>query len=236
MKRTDQRKPVKVLAAVGISYASGRDILSGIFKFFEDHANWQLHLVQYDREFTPEVVASAREKGFDGIIATFPGAAGTTDALAQAPLPIVLVNVTVHAIAKRRRLTTDIRNDNTAIGRLAAATFLNNGTYASFAYVPMTGEGWDNWQGPEASASPSVPKRSRMHLAKTTTDLSRSFHRCQSRPPYMPRATNARYASSRPPTPPGSPCRSRWRFSALTTTSSSCATPTRRYRAYCRGT
>ena len=169
MKRTGQKKPVKILAAVGISNASGRDILSGIFKFLEEHANWQLHLIQYHREFTPEVVASAPGKGFDGIIATFPGVDGTTDALAQSSLPVVLVNVGGPALAKRRRPTADIRNDNATIGRIAAATFLKNGTYASFAYIPKSGEDWAAARG--ASFGESLAKAG----MKCVTFRSESF-------------------------------------------------------------
>lgn len=81
IKCNTQKKPVKILAAVRISYASGRNILSGTFKFLEEHGNWQLHLIQYDREFLPETVLAATEKGFDGIIATFRATMGVHTAI-----------------------------------------------------------------------------------------------------------------------------------------------------------
>ena len=147
MNRHTQKKHVKILAAVQIASASGRDILSGIFKFLEDHANWQFHLIQYSKDFLPEAVASAPENGFDGIMATFPGADGTLDALLKTPLPVVFVNVGFQDIAKRRRPCADVRNDNAAIGHLAATSFLKNRGYSSFAFVPANDKRWNVERG-----------------------------------------------------------------------------------------
>ena len=112
MKRKEKAKgkTVNVLAAVRISRASGRDNLSGIFRFIEQNSGWQLHLVQYNEEFSSAVVRSAKDSGFDGIIATIPGSDATIAALAETPLPIVLVNVHGPALAKRKGPTAIIRN------------------------------------------------------------------------------------------------------------------------------
>ena len=142
MKTKATKKPINILASVRIARASGRDNLSGIFRFIEQNSGWQLHLVQYNEEFSPEVVRSAKDKGFDGIIATIPGSDATIAALAETPLPVVLVNVHGPALATRSGPTSVVRNDNASIGRLAATTFLKNGRYASFAYVPKLNENW----------------------------------------------------------------------------------------------
>ena len=76
-KEKSREKTINVLAAVRIARASGRDNLNGIFRFVEQNSSWQLHLVQYNEEFSPEVVRSAKDKGFDGIIATIPGSDAT---------------------------------------------------------------------------------------------------------------------------------------------------------------
>ena len=146
-KEKSRETTVNVLAAVRIARASGRDSLNGIFRFIEQSSGWQLHLVQYNEEFSPEIVRSAKDKGFDGIIATIPGSDATIAALAETPLPVVLVNVHGPALAKRIGPTSVVRNDNAAIGRLAAATFLKNGRYASFAYVPKLDEDWCHERG-----------------------------------------------------------------------------------------
>ena len=76
-------RQVKILAAVRISKASGRDMLSGMFRFIEQNPSWQLHLVQYDSDFTADAVRRAPDEGFDGIVVTSPGAKGYIDALAE---------------------------------------------------------------------------------------------------------------------------------------------------------
>ena len=49
-------------------------------------SNWQIVLVQSDAEFTPELVRTAKDRGFDGIIATIPGSVDTLAALVETPL------------------------------------------------------------------------------------------------------------------------------------------------------
>ena len=142
MGRNIATKRFRVLAAVWIARAGGRDTLNGIFRFIEANPDWQITLVQSDTEFTPELVRTAEARGFDGIIATIPCSRETLAALAETPLPVVIKNVRSPAFASRRGPTAFIYNDNDAIGRLAAATLLKGGRYASFAYVPEFDTDW----------------------------------------------------------------------------------------------
>ena len=142
MRRNTMKKRFRVLAAVEIARASGRDTLSGIFRFVEANPDWQIDLVQSAAEFTPELVRTAKDRGLDGIIATIPCSEATTAALAEAPLPIIVKNARSPAFASRLGPATFIYNDNDAIGRLAAAALLKNGRYASFAYVPELDADW----------------------------------------------------------------------------------------------
>ena len=142
MRHNTRKRRFRVLAAVWIARAGGRDTLNGIFRFIEVNPDWQIVLVQSDAEFTPELVRTAKDKGFDGIIATIPGSEATTAALVETPLPVIVKNVRIPAFAARRGPAAFIYNDNDAIGRLAAATLLKNGRYASFAYVPEFDTDW----------------------------------------------------------------------------------------------
>ena len=146
-------RQIRILVAVRISKASGRDMLSGMFRFIEQNPSWQLQLVQYDSEFTADVVRRAPAEGFDGIVVTSPGANGTLDALAETPLPVVLVSVHAAKVEKRRRPVVLIGNDNGALGRLAATSFMKNGNYAAYAYVPKNGEGWCAERGESFAAT-----------------------------------------------------------------------------------
>lgn len=142
MRHNTTKRRFRVLAAVEIARVSGRDTLSGIFRFVETHPDWQIVLVQSAAEFTPELVRTAKDKGIDGIIATIPGSEETLAALVETPLPVIVKNARSPAFAARRGPTAFIYNDNDAIGRLAAATLLKNGRYASFAYVPEFDTDW----------------------------------------------------------------------------------------------
>jgi LacI family transcriptional regulator len=142
MNKQDKKATTKIMVAINISHASGRDMLSGIFKFLEKNAKWQMHLVQYSEDFTSELISSAADKGFSGIIATFPCSNDALEALAATPLPTVLVNLQSSILSKRTAPTADIHNDNEAIGRKAATVYLKNGNYASYACVSKSEETW----------------------------------------------------------------------------------------------
>jgi len=147
MKRKNSKRIFRVLVSAWIARAGGRDTLTGIFRFLAGHPGWQITLVQSNEEFTPDLVQTAKDKGFDGIIATIPGSQETLDALVRTPLPLVIKNIRSSAFKKRRSPTAFIYNDNTAIGRLAATTLLNNGQYASYAFVPEFDENWCRERG-----------------------------------------------------------------------------------------
>ena len=187
-REKSREKTVNVLAAVRIARASGRDNLNGLFRFIEQSSGWQLHLVQYNEEFSPEVVRSAKDKGFDGIIATIPGSGATIAALAETPLPVVLVNVHGPALAKRSGPTSIVRNDNAAIGRLAAATFLRNGRYASFAYVPKLDEDWCRERGESFRARLAENGQT----CRFFSSSARPEAPCEDPRPSTPQATSAR--------------------------------------------
>ncbi len=142
MNKQNKNNINKIIVAISISYASGRDMLSGIFKFLERNIKWQMHLVQYREDFTAELISSAADKGFAGIIATFPSSDDALEALAATPLPVVLVNLVSPILSKRTGPTAYIHNDNETIGRKAASVFLKNGNYASFACVSKSKDSW----------------------------------------------------------------------------------------------
>ena len=142
MSKLNKNDTTKILVAINISHASGRDMLSGIFKFLEKNVKWQMHLVQYAEDLTAELISSAHDKGFTGIIATFPCSNEALAALAATPLPTVLVNVQSPILHSRTAPTAVIHNDNEAIGRKAATLFLRNGNYSSYACISKSADTW----------------------------------------------------------------------------------------------
>ena len=68
MKRTK-----RIAIVLRMSGTAGRDILSGIFHFTRQGANWHTRLFQMPDEFTPEAFQTEMAVGLDGIIASEPG-------------------------------------------------------------------------------------------------------------------------------------------------------------------
>lgn len=142
MKNKNSKKQINILVAVKISHTSGRDLLSGIFKFLEANVSWQIHLVQTTEEFSAKLREQFNQNDFDGIIATFPISDEAIDLLAASDLPTVLVNIEDKRLLNRNGKTSFIKNDNAAIGKKAANLFLTNGQYASFVCFSNSDSRW----------------------------------------------------------------------------------------------
>ena len=63
-----QTPPKRIVAALWLSNASGRDLLSGIFRFARERKHWQITLLQLPNGFSPVLLDQIRKSGTDGII------------------------------------------------------------------------------------------------------------------------------------------------------------------------
>ena len=61
----------KILVAVKLDYGSGRDIMSGLFRFLDAKNDWNVKLLQSEGEVTPEIIRTAQDDGVSGIIISF---------------------------------------------------------------------------------------------------------------------------------------------------------------------
>lgn len=143
MKETPQKK---VLVSISLQHASGRDLLSGIFRHLETSASLHLKLLQSDdTPLTAERIRTAENEGVAGLIVTNIENADVANALLRTKLPLVLTCIRNERLEAKRGKISFIRNDNTGIGTLGAEYFLKHGRFCTFAFVHAKSEGtWDN--------------------------------------------------------------------------------------------
>lgn len=141
MTRTYKRR--KVIVALEMACASGRNQLMGVFRFLGYRRNWDIRLLQTPRELTPDVVESAAVEGVDGLITCVDGTPGTIDALVTAPFPVVTLDQDSPTLKKRRRDIAFVSTDDNGVGVRGARFLSTLGKIGSFAFVPsVNGEGW----------------------------------------------------------------------------------------------
>lgn len=142
MKKNIVGKKPKVLVAISLLHASGRDMLSGILNYLAVNASWTLTLVQTDDSpFSADRVHRAQRDGIAGFIVTDIPDAGVEKALLESKLPIVLTCVRSRALESRHDRISFVRNDNAGIGAMGADYFLRRGRFGSFAFVPAPSRG-----------------------------------------------------------------------------------------------
>ena len=120
--------------------ASGRDLMTGAFRYARAGRHWNIRLLQMPDALTRETVEQFERDHVDGIIASELGIAGAPELLARSKIPLVVVGPREKAIEKRTCNIAFIRNDEREIGRAAAKHFLGLGRFRSFGFVPTHGE------------------------------------------------------------------------------------------------
>lgn len=143
MKRNIMPSPRKVLVDISLLHASGRDIVSGIFRHIEANCRWELKLFQSEENpLTPEKIDAAVADGVAGIIMTSVHSTDVERALARTTVPVVLIGVRNKVIETRRSGVATIRNDNNGIGTMGAEYFARHGQFRTFGFV-SAGSGLD---------------------------------------------------------------------------------------------
>ena len=127
----------KILVAMGLDTSARREMLSGIFRFVNSHANWSILFKQTDA-LDAETTSNAAKDGVGGILAAELSDHAAHAALAACGIP---------ALVQRRPdfIVKDgcgggnmawVETDNEKVGRHAAGYLLSAGKFASFAFVP----------------------------------------------------------------------------------------------------
>ena len=127
----------KVLVAVRMGNATGRQRLRGVFRYLSERADWDVQLVRSESELTPKCVRQVCEDGTEGFLVLFHPDARTISALASSNRPVATF-ADDFPIGKHRNLLRLPDENNVLIGETAARHFLSLGRYRSFGFVPDT--------------------------------------------------------------------------------------------------
>ena len=125
----------KVLVAVRMGNATGRQRLRGVFRYISERADWDVQLVRSEPELTPRCVRQACEDGAEGFLVLFHPNARTISALASSNRPAATF-ADDSPFGRQRNFLRLPDENNVLVGETAALHFLSLGRYRSFGFVP----------------------------------------------------------------------------------------------------
>lgn len=126
----------RIVVALWMNCMSGRDILSGIFRYAKTRAGWDIRLVQLPNAMHPEQIREIAEEGVDGLIASDPSNSAIREIISDEELPVVLIGPPTMPIPRPPvgRMSFVSCND-IAIGTLGARHFLSLGSFNGFGFL-----------------------------------------------------------------------------------------------------
>lgn len=127
--------PRKVLIALKMSVVAGQEKLNGVFAALDKKHDWDIRLVRNASELTGEVVREALDEGLDGAIVSIPGTEKAACALAEAGVPLVVMDLHDPTLTARRQNVVFVRNSGESIGRAAAHYFMRQGIFKSYGFL-----------------------------------------------------------------------------------------------------
>ena len=136
-KKTSNGKEKKVVMSISLRRASGRDVLSGVFRYLETSSDWTLRLMQPEENpLTPEKILEAEKENVFGVFITGTEPPELMRALSETSLPIAAIGINPPLLQSRKGRTIFILNDNAGIGSMGANYLLKLGKFNSFGFVP----------------------------------------------------------------------------------------------------
>ncbi len=123
----------RVIVALRLNGATGRNELSGIFKFLERTAAWDLHVAQVADDLNAALTSASPP---DGVIVGLLHTDETLDLLARSTIPTVAIDIGEDRFAGRTRSIAYVRTDDDGIGRLAGDYLLSLGNLHSIGFIP----------------------------------------------------------------------------------------------------
>jgi len=128
-------KPHKVILLLRIDISSGRQQMSGIFRFIREGHPWNVRLIN-PSDFTPPALREAVKDGISGIISSEGTLQRISRPLADARIPVAIMDPSVSFPNGCNLPTAYVNIDDAMIGRSAASHLLSCGKFRSYAFIP----------------------------------------------------------------------------------------------------
>lgn len=165
--KSGNRKIKHIAVALWTGNASGRDLLSGVLRYAQEHKRWSISIIQLPGEPRAHLNAIL-SAGVDGVITSDIGNDAVKRLISETEAKIVAIEV------PQSGSPVDIRIDhitahNDRIGEVGAKYFLSTGRFNSYGFVSDIAF--------EPEKTPSEPCKREQAFART---ISKAGHCCRS--------------------------------------------------------
>lgn len=138
MRRREKTKlRPRILVALDLAHDSGREQLSGVFRYAEANADWDVRLVPSSEASFVHLAGNMLASEVDGAIMKAEMASSIPDTVLDAAVPVAFIDRPESRFLADARKRVAACNDNAAIGRAAAGYFASLGRFASYACLPL---------------------------------------------------------------------------------------------------
>ena len=123
----------KVMVSISLAHASWRNFLSGILRYVDEHANWDIRILPEPGNLTAEQIDDAEREGFAGIVLATPGNIDF-NRLNRSSIPLAACGGWGE-LNRRTRNIVHVGFDSAAHGAVGAKHLLSRGKYAAYGFV-----------------------------------------------------------------------------------------------------
>ena len=123
----------KILVSISLAHASWRDFFSGILRYVDEHANWDIRIAHEPGDLPAEQIEEVERDGYAGIILATPGKIDFKR-LNRSTIPLACCGGWTE-LGGRKRNVVHVTFDSAEHGAVGAKHLLSRGRYAVYAFV-----------------------------------------------------------------------------------------------------
>ena len=136
MNRKRNARIRNVAVVINLIGASGRDLLSGVFRYAREKCHWRISLFKNAREFSPSALEKLLPEGLDGILLSDHPDPNMEEWIESLKIPLAVIGRKGAWFPRRKENIVFLQNDDEEIGRLGAQYLCEQGLFRSFGFVP----------------------------------------------------------------------------------------------------
>jgi LacI family transcriptional regulator len=136
VRMAHETKKRRIAVALWMNGTSGRDILSGIFRYAKTRIGWDVRLIQLPNATHPERIRRLAAQGIDGLIASDLSNVALKEIVTRTDVPVVFIGPPTLPIPRPSGgKTSFVSCDDIAIGAMGAKHFLSLGAFNGFGFL-----------------------------------------------------------------------------------------------------